>query len=114
MRPSRVTGAVEGTHLGGRVDVRRVALDDGLVATFAFDVPLDHARRRVARSMVIERAESSIRYSRVEFQDPPETLLPPATIETLTVMRGGSTQRTRVTQRFSDYRRFLKDGRIVP
>ena len=84
------------------------------MGTFAFDVPLDHARRRVARSMVIERAESSIRYSRVEFQDPPEPLLLPATVETLTVMRGGSTQRTRMTQRFSDDRRFLTDRRIVP
>ena len=89
-------------------------LDDRLVGTFAFDVPLDHARRRVARSMVIERAESSIRYSRVEFQDPPEPLLLPATVETLTVMRGGSTQRTRMTQRFSDDRRFLTDRRIGP
>ena len=89
-------------------------LDDQLVGTFTFDVPRDHARRGVARSMVIERAESSIRYKRVEFHDPHETLPLPATVETFTVIRGGSTQRTRVTQRFSDDRRFLTDGRIVP
>ncbi len=89
-------------------------LDDQLVGTFAFDVPRDQARRGLARSMVVERAESSIRYTRMEFQDPDETLMLPASVETLTVIRGGSTQRTRVTQRFSDYRRFLTAGRIVP
>ena len=48
------------------------------------------------------------------FQDPEETLLPPATIDILTVIRGGGIQRVRVTQCLSDYRRFLTGGRIVP
>ena len=88
-------------------------MDDRLVGTFEFDVPRDHVRRGAARSMVIERAESSIRYRRVVFQDPEEALLLPASIDSLTVIRGASTQRVRITQRFSDYRRFLTDGRIV-
>jgi hypothetical protein len=92
-------------------DVLRV--DDRLVGTFSFDVPREHARRFAARSMVVERADSSIRYRRVAFKDPEETLLLPASIESVTVIRGASTQRTRITQRFSDYRRFLTDGRIV-
>ena len=89
-------------------------LDDRLVGTFEFDVPRDHVRRGAARSMVVERAESSIRYKHVEFQDPDETLLLPAAIDTLTVIRGGGIQRVRLTQRFSDYQRFLTGGRIVP
>ena len=89
-------------------------LDDRLARRFEFDVPREHVRRWAARSMIIERAESSIRYTRVEFQDPEDTLLLPASIDTLTIMRGGSTQRVRITQRFSNYRRFLTDGRIVP
>lgn len=89
-------------------------MDDRLVGVFEFDVPREHVRRGAAPSMVIERAESSIRYKRVEFQDPQETLMLPAAIDTLTVIRGGSTQRVRITQRFSDYRRFLTRGRIVP
>ena len=89
-------------------------LDDRLVGRFDFDVPRKYVRRGAARSMVIERAESSIRYRRVTFQEPEETLLLPAAIDTLTVMRGGGIQRVRVTQRFSDYRRFLTGGRIVP
>jgi len=88
-------------------------LDDRLVGTFEFDVPREHVRRSAARSMVIERAESSIRYKRVEFQDPEETLMLPAAIDTLTVIRGGGMQRVRITQRFSDHRRFLTGGRLV-
>ena len=92
-------------------DVLRV--DDRLVGTFSFEVPREHVRRGAARSMVVERADSTIRYRRVAFTDPDETLLLPASIESFTVIRGGSTQRTRMTQRFSEYRRFLTEGRIV-
>jgi hypothetical protein len=92
-------------------DVLRV--DDRLVGTFTLDVPRDQVRRGAAPSMVIERAESSIRYRRVEFQDPMEALMLPASIDTLTVIRGVTTQRVRVTQRLSDHRRFLTDGRLV-
>jgi hypothetical protein len=88
-------------------------MDDRLVGAFSFEVPRDHVRRGAARSMVVERADSSIRYTRVTFTDPAETLLLPESIESVTVIRGGSTQRTRITQRFSDYRRFVTDGRIV-
>jgi len=88
-------------------------LDDRLVGMFEFDVPREHIRRGAARSMVIERAESSIRYKRVEFQDPEETLTLPAAIDTLTVIRGGGIQRVRITQRYSDHRRFLTAGRVI-
>ena len=88
-------------------------MDERLVGTFAFDVPRDLVRRGAAASMVIERAESSIRYRRVEFQDPQETLMLPVEVDTLTVMRSRGVQRVRITQRFSDYRRFLTRGRMV-
>jgi hypothetical protein len=92
-------------------DVLRV--DDRLVGRFSFDVPREHQRRGAARSMVIERADSSIRYRRVMFSDPEETMLLPASIDSVQVIRGTGTQRTRITQRFSDHRRFLTAGRIV-
>jgi hypothetical protein len=92
-------------------DVLRV--DDRLVGTFSFDVPRPQVRRGASRSMVIERADSSIRYRRVAFSDPEESLWLPESIESVTVIRGAGTQRTRITQRFSDYRRFLTAGRIV-
>jgi hypothetical protein len=88
-------------------------LDDRLVGVFEFDVPRERVRRGAARSMVIERAESSIRYRRVTFQDPEETLMLPETIDTLTVIRSGGVQRVRITQRLSGHRRFLTGGRLV-
>jgi len=88
-------------------------MDDRLVGSFTLDVPRDQVRRGAASTMVIERAESSIRYRRVAFEDPHEALMLPASIDTLTVIRGIVTDRVRMTQRFSDYRRFLTGGRVL-
>ena len=88
-------------------------LDEHLVGMFDFTTPREQQRRGAAMHMTIERADSSIQYRRVSFRDPEETLMLPAAIETVTVIRGGATQRYRVTQRFSDYRRFLTGGRVV-
>ena len=88
-------------------------LDERLVGMFDFSTPREQQRRGAARNMTIERADSSIKYKRVSFADPEEVLMLPAEIETVTVIRGGSTQRNRITQRFSDYRRFLTGGRVV-
>ena len=89
-------------------------LDERLVGLFEFDVPREHRRRGAAPNMVIERADSSIRYRRVAFTNPPDVLMLPAEVETITVIRGGAVQRTRITQRFSDYRRFIADARVLP
>ena len=88
-------------------------LDESLVGMFEFDVPREQQRRGAAPSMIIERADSTIRYRRVEFTDPPDTLMLPAEVDTLTVIRGGAIQRTRISQRFSGYRRFIGDARVV-
>jgi hypothetical protein len=90
-----------------------VRMDDRLAGEFEFDVPASQVRRGASRTMVVERAESSTRYRRVVFDDPVEELLLPASIDTLTVVRGGGTQRLRIAQRFSAYRRFLTGGRVV-
>ena len=87
--------------------------DEHLVGQFDFPVPREHVRRGSSASRVIERADSSIQFRRVEFKDPEETLMLPASIDTLQIVRGGGIQRTRITQRFTDYRRFLTEGRIV-
>jgi hypothetical protein len=76
-------------------------------------VPREHSRGTGVFSMVIERADSSIRYRAVKFDDPDETLMLPRSIETTTVWRNASINRMRMTQQFSDYRRFVTDGRIV-
>jgi hypothetical protein len=92
-------------------DVLRI--DDRLVGTFRFDVPREYVRRGAASAMVIERAESSISYRRVDFENPSESLMLPSAIETMTIMRGSGLQRVRISQRFSEYRRFLTDSRLI-
>jgi hypothetical protein len=87
--------------------------DEHLVGQFDFAVPREHQRRGASTRMVIERADSSIQFKRVEFTDPEETLMLPASVDTLQIVSGGGIQRTRITQRFTDYRRFLTEGRVV-
>jgi len=62
--------------------------------------------------VTIERDDVSIRYRAVVFSEPDETMLLPASIDSLTVIHGGL-QSIRRTQTFSDYRRFLTAGRVV-
>lgn len=88
-------------------------LDEHLVGQFEFPVPWQHVRRGASPSMAIERADSSIRFRRVAFEEPDEVLMLPAEIDSFQTVRGGAVQRTRIIQRFSDYRRFLTGGRIV-
>lgn len=92
-------------------DVLRV--DDRLTTRFEFDVPREYVRRGAAPSMIIERAESSIRYARVEFENPRETIMLPESVDTVTVIRGTGTQRVRITHRLSNHRRFLTDSRLI-
>jgi hypothetical protein len=87
--------------------------DSHLVGTFEFDVPPRYRDRGAARSMALVRADTSIRYEPVVFQDPDETVILPTSVRTTTVFRDAPSPRTRMTQRFSDYRRFMTEGRIV-
>ena len=98
------------------IDVRTfevLRVDDRLSGSFEFPVPPQYVRKSAASSMTIERAESSIRYRKVAFDNPVETLLMPVSMDTLTVMRSGTMQRTRISQRFSNYRRFLTAARLI-
>jgi hypothetical protein len=87
--------------------------DEHLVGQFDFPVPREHQRRGASSRMTIQRADSSIQFRRVQFTDPEETLMLPASVDTVQVVIGGGVQRTRITQRFTDHRRFLTEGRVV-
>jgi hypothetical protein len=54
-----------------------------------------------------------MRYQTVKFSDPDEVLLLPDAIESFMVIRGGL-QSTRRSQTFSDYRRFVAEGKVLP
>jgi hypothetical protein len=55
----------------------------------------------------------SIRYRPVTFQDPDETLLLPSEIVSSSLWRNGGSAGSRITQSFSNYRRFVTAGRII-
>ena len=76
-------------------------------------VPREHRSAFMPVSMVVDRADQSIRYKRISFHNPEETLTLPVLIESLTVIRNSGVPRLRTTQQFSDYRRFVTDARIV-
>jgi len=110
--PGRARGRVWIDQASG--DVLR--LDERLTGMIDFDYT-DRSRGRTYSSWTIERADTSIRYRQVIFQDPQETLTVPISIDRMTVIRNSVglalTPRVRISQRFSDYRRFVTEGRIV-
>jgi hypothetical protein len=89
-----------------RVEQRMAGLAD-------ITVPTKLARRHnLADLVVIERHDTTIRYKTIPFHDPDEAMLLPESIDTLLVARGGL-ESIRSRQVFSDYRRFMTEGRIV-
>ena len=88
-------------------------LDERLTGMYELRVPREHTRHGDPTWMIIERADSSIRYRPVAFHDPEETLMLPASIESFTVIRNSGVPRLRTTQEFSNYRRFITGGRLV-
>jgi hypothetical protein len=108
--PARTSGRLWADVETG--DVLRV--DEHVRGLFEFDVPDEHRGFGGQRLMALERADSSIRYRPVTFEDPDEVLMLPASIEAMSVWRGAGSQRVITTQELSGCRRFITDARIVP
>jgi hypothetical protein len=90
-----------------------VRLDEQLTGMVDFPVPRKHQRVNGALYMTLERSATSIRYRPVKFSDPDETLMLPAEIISSWMFRAPGSVGTRVTQSFSNYRRFVTAGRII-
>ena len=90
-----------------------IRLDEQLTGMVDLPVPRKHQRVNGALYMTLERAEMSIRYRPVTFQDPDETLLLPSEIVSSSLWRNGGSAGSRITQSFSNYRRFVTAGRII-
>jgi hypothetical protein len=108
--PGRSRGRVWVDQTTGEV----LRLDEHLVGIFEFRVPDEPRRPAASSTMTLERADTSIRYRPVRFADPDETLMLPASVESFTIIRNAGTPRVRKTQQFSDYRRFVTAGRVLP
>ena len=79
------------------------------------EIPLPRKATRIGGvfAWTMERWDSSIRFKRVTFDDPPETLVLPVSASTLQITRGAGTPRLRTTTQYQAYRRFITGGRVV-
>ena len=75
-----------------------------------FLVPTSHGFFGPLPAIRVERWESALRFARVQFTQPDESVLLPESVETLTVFRGVSS--LRISQRLSGFRRFLSESSI--
>jgi hypothetical protein len=92
-------------------DVLRV--DRGLGGPVDVKVPLPIQRRhRLDNWVVLLREDLTIRYKPVAFTNPEEVLLLPESITSVIMVRGGL-QSSRRSQTFSDYRRFVAEGKVL-
>jgi hypothetical protein len=91
-------------------------LDQGLIGMIDIRLPEEAARHMLARRPVwtMERFDTSIRFKAVRFSDPDETLVLPVSSTSLRITRGSGSPRVRTITSYTDYRRFLTGGRIVP
>jgi hypothetical protein len=107
--PGRSRGRVWADPESGEI----LRLDEQL--TGMVDVPLPRKQQRMDLPIywTIERADTSMFYRPVTFNDPEETIVLPSRVETVTVISGGGVQRMRITQTFSNYRRFITGTRVV-
>lgn len=88
-------------------------LDEGLSGRFNYTLPPEHVVTGTASTVEIQRADSSVRYRPVTFTNPDETVLLPDRIDSLQIVAGAGQPRVRITQMFSQYRRFVTDARVV-
>lgn len=88
-------------------------LDERLHRTFEVDVPREHRQIFGPAWIALDRADTVIRYKSIEFKDPDESLMLPASIETITNWRNTGVPGLHTTESFSNYRRFVTDSRIL-
>jgi hypothetical protein len=75
-----------------------------------FGIPVPNRFFGLQPAIRVEKSETTLRFSRVEFQQPDEALMLPASIETLHVLRGVPSLKIRQT--LANYRRFLTKTEI--
>jgi hypothetical protein len=75
-----------------------------------FQIPMADGSFGIRPPIRVEKSEMTLRYSRVAFQHPEETLMLPASIETVHALRGVPS--IRINQVLGNYRRFLTKSEI--
>jgi hypothetical protein len=108
--PARTTGRLWVDTATG--DVLRI--DETVRGPYDIEVPASERRRGANSWLTLDRADSSIRYRAVAFNDPEELVLLPESIELMSVIRGGGVPRLLIKQDFTGYQRFVTGARVIP
>ncbi|MGE3959450.1 MAG: hypothetical protein AB7H96_22235 [Vicinamibacterales bacterium] len=88
-------------------------LDESLAVAYDVTIPADRRLHTQQLEVTVERVDTSIVYRRVTFKDPDESVMLPASRETVQVIRNSPTPRVRTSYTYRNYRRFMTGGRIV-
>lgn len=89
-------------------------MDQSLVGLVEIPLPRKAARHGGSMFWTMERWDTTIRFKRIAFQDPEETLVLPVSSSTLQITRGAGTPRLRTSTQYVSYRRFMTGGRVLP
>ncbi|MCC7007881.1 MAG: hypothetical protein IT184_03620 [Acidobacteria bacterium] len=109
-----VTGGRRGRLWIDRASGDVLRLDHRLPGMIDLRLPAALVRRPgAAPYLTLERSDTSIRFGRVTFRDPDESLVLPLESSEFRVMRNGGTPRLRTVTTYTDYKRFLTDGRLI-
>ena len=104
--PSRLRGKAWVDAASGEV----LRIDEAANGPVEMRRPREQTRLGVRDILTFDRYLESVRYQRVTFTDPDETLLLPVLIESIAMAGPGGTRRT---QTYTNYRRFVTEGRVV-
>ena len=106
----------DGGRAAGRIwidpatyDVRQ--LETRLAEPFPVELPKGLSEPRIPPLMV-EQSQSIVRFESVVFRNPDETFLLPQSIVTVTVISDASVSRLRTAQTFTNFRRFMTEGKV--
>lgn len=89
-------------------------LDRSLGGQVTIPLPKKVTRHGGNMYWTMERWDSSIRFKRVTFDDPQETLVLPVSASSLQITQGSGTPRLRTNTQYLSYRRFMTGARVVP
>lgn len=88
-------------------------IDGSLTGFYDVTLPANRKERTPQRDITVERADVSIVYKPVRFTDPDESMLLPASRETVQVIRSANAPRVRISSQYRNFRRFMTGGRII-
>lgn len=88
-------------------------MDQRLSTSIDIKVPRPLLRRGGEPVFTLERYDTTVRFGRVTFSNPDESLLLPVSSSSMSVTRGAGTPRLRTMTKYDGYKRFMTSGRIV-